>query len=254
MTPKIDPESLPTKPNLEWELALWGMGIQKIAGIDEAGRGALAGPVAAAAVILPSELQLARELDGVRDSKQMTASQREYWAQYIPEISLAFGVGYASPEVIDSIGIVPATKLAAQRALDALDTAPNYLLLDYILLPDLSLPQTSLVKGDMRSLSIAAASVLAKTSRDALMIDLDKQHPGYGLANHKGYGTAAHRNAISKLGSSPVHRLSFEPMRSHVSELEPTSKLTIMKSSPLPKKQVKIPHKKREQLESQNKA
>ncbi len=220
MTPKIDPALIPEAPTLDWELTLWKNGILKIAGIDEAGRGALAGPVAAAAVILPPERNVTRELSGVRDSKQMTASQRESWTQCIQEIALAFGVGFATPNEIDSLSIVPATQLAALRALAALSVAPEYLLIDYIFLPNSALPQTSLVKGDMRSLSIAAASVLAKTGRDNHMMELDDEHPGYGLSDHKGYGTAAHREAISSLGPSPIHRLSFEPMRSQVSTIE----------------------------------
>ncbi len=213
MTPRIDPDLLPAEPNLEWENKIWGAGIEWIAGIDEAGRGALAGPVAAAAVILPTERSLTRELAGVRDSKQMTSSQRESCTQRIREIALAFGVGMASPEEIDALRIVPATQLAAQRALATLSIAPKYLLLDYLFLPDSPLPQTSLVKGDMRSLSIAAASVLAKTCRDAFMADLDGQYPGYGLINHKGYATTAHRESIIRLGPSPIHRFTFAPIR-----------------------------------------
>ncbi|MBM3145642.1 MAG: ribonuclease HII [Chloroflexi bacterium] len=213
MTYRISPALLPSKPNLAWENKLWKAGIRRVAGIDEAGRGALAGPVAAAAVILPPERSIARELSGVRDSKQMTAPQRESWAQRIREIALAFGVGLASPEEIDALRIVPATRLAAWRALAALNAEPEHLLLDYLFLPDTPLPQTSLVKGDRRSLSIAAASVLAKTSRDALMVELDGQYPGYGFARHKGYGTGAHREAIKQLGASAVHRRSFAPMK-----------------------------------------
>ncbi len=220
MTRKVNPKLLPPKPHVIWEQRLWDIGIQRIAGIDEAGRGALAGPVTAAAVILPPEERIARELGGVRDSKQMTATKRESWTQTIQKVSLSFGVGFTSSEEIDSLGIVPATQLAAQRAIDTLVISPEYLLLDYILLSNSDLSQTSLVKGDIRSLSIAAASVLAKTTRDALMIELDAQYPSYGLANHKGYGTAAHREAISKSGPSPIHRLSFEPNRLYMSELE----------------------------------
>jgi len=214
MTSRIDPQLIPANPNLEWERALWEAGILRIAGIDEAGRGALAGPVAAAVAILPPGRSIARELSGVRDSKQMTPPQRESWSKRIQEIALAFGVGFASSEEIDFLRIVPATQLAAQRSLAALTIKTEHLLLDYIFLPDIPLPQTSLIKGDMRSLSIAAASVLAKTSRDALMIELDEQYPGYGLAKHKGYGTAAHRQAIEQLGPSAIHRMSFAPMRS----------------------------------------
>jgi ribonuclease HII len=220
MPKRIDPALIPNSPNLEFENQLWSCGMKAIAGIDEAGRGALAGPVAAAAAILPATKSIRLELQGVRDSKEMNPSQRESWAQTIRERALAFGVGLASSTEIDTLGIVPATRLAAQRALKHLALPPDYLLLDYLFLPDLSFPQTSLIKGDARSLSIAAASVLAKTSRDAHMIELDQKYPGYGFAKHKGYGTQDHRDAITHLGPSPVHRLSFAPMRSMENEDE----------------------------------
>lgn len=213
MPTRVDPNLIPKTPNLDFEIQLWNSNVTYIAGIDEAGRGALAGPVAAAAVILPAEPEIVQQLGGVRDSKQMSAAQRESSAQTIQDIALAFGVGLASPAEIDSLRIVPATRLAAQRALAALGIEPKHLLLDYIFLPDLNIPQTSLIKGDARSLSIAAASILAKTSRDDLMTELDEQFPGYGLTIHKGYGTAAHRQAIAQLGPSPIHRMSFAPMR-----------------------------------------
>ncbi|MBT3388922.1 MAG: ribonuclease HII [Chloroflexi bacterium] len=213
MPKKFDPALIPKNPTLEFERLLWQAGRQYVAGIDEAGRGALAGPVAAAVVILPPDRNLERSLRGVRDSKQMTPSQREFWSTRLRELVLAFGVGFASSQTIDALGIVPATRLAAQRALNALEITPQHLLLDYLLLPDLEIPQTSLIKGDARSLSIAAASILAKTARDARMVELDQEYPGYGLAAHKGYGTKAHREAIIKLGPSPIHRLSFSPIR-----------------------------------------
>lgn len=213
MPKKFDPALIPKNPTLEFERPLWLAGQHHVAGIDEAGRGALAGPVAAAAVVLPPNESLERGLRGVRDSKQMTPSQRESWSTRLRTLVLAFAVGFASSQEIDSLGIVPATRLAAQRALDALKITPQHLLLDYLLLPASKIPQTSLIKGDARSLSIAAASILAKTARDALMIELDQQYPGYGLAAHKGYGTPAHRDAIAKLGPSPIHRLSFAPLR-----------------------------------------
>lgn len=213
MPKRIDPALIPATPNLDFEKKIWKSGMATIAGIDEAGRGALAGPVVAAAVILPPEPKIELELHGVRDSKEMTSSQRESWAQSIQEIVLTFGVSMASSAEIDFLGVVPATRLAAQRALNALTITPEHLLLDYIFLPDIILPQTSLIKGDARSLSIAAASILAKTSRDALMIKLGEQYPGYGLAQHKGYGTVAHREAIKKSGPSNIHRMSFAPMR-----------------------------------------
>lgn len=180
-----------------------------MAGIDEAGRGALAGPVSAAAVILPSRLDLLQSLSGVRDSKQMTPAQREYWRTQILNLAVGWGIGFASAEEIDLLGILPATRLAAMRALVGLSCLPDHLILDFLFLPDCPLPQTSLVKGDQRSLSVAAASVLAKTARDAELVALDAQIPGYGFARHKGYGTAAHCTALAQLGPSPVHRRTF---------------------------------------------
>jgi len=192
---------------LEFELRLWDGGWTRVAGIDEAGRGALAGPVCAAAVILPPDPTLARALDGVRDSKLMTPPAREAWAPRIREAALAWGVGFASAGEIDALGIVAATKLAAARALETL--SPDALLTDFLVFPELDLPQTALVKGDRLSLSVSAASVLAKTARDALLVELDGQYPGYGLARHKGYGTQVHRLALGRLGPSPIHRKSF---------------------------------------------
>ncbi len=200
-------------PTLNLERELWARGFRRLAGVDEAGRGALAGPVAAAVAILPPDPQIEETLRGVRDSKQMTPSQRESWAERLPALLLDFGVGFASPEEIDALGILPATRLAVRRALAALRALPDYLLLDYIKLPAVDIPQHSLPKGDRRVLSIAAASVLAKTRRDALMRAYEAQYPGYGFARHKGYGTAAHRAALQTLGPTPLHRRSFAPLR-----------------------------------------
>ena len=216
------------RPDLVFERELWKSGLKTIAGLDEAGRGALAGPVAVGAVILPNDPSLllghrpaknrradshrpdAGVLSAVRDSKQMTALQRECTAPRIKQFALAWGVGFASSDEIDSEGIVRATRLAALRALQELPVFPDYLLTDFRLeLPQLDISQTALVKGDVRCLSIAAASVLAKTARDALMCEMDLQIPGYGLAKHKGYGTLAHRQAVLRLGCSPIHRKSF---------------------------------------------
>ena len=209
MVKKFDRALIPASPDLFFERAFWSEGVQLIAGIDEAGRGALAGPVAAGVVILPVRQDLPTQLSGVRDSKQMTPDQRTEWAQKLRLIALAWGVGFANAGEIDALGIVPATRLAAQRALQQLSIQPQHLLLDFLQLPQVSLPQTPLVKGDERSLSIAAASILAKTSRDALLCEFEWQYPGYGFASHKGYGTAAHRLAIQRLGLSPIHRRSF---------------------------------------------
>lgn len=206
---RFDISLLPPAPDLSFEQALWREGLVCVAGVDEAGRGALAGPVAAGAVILPPEMGLTAVLAGVRDSKQMTPSERETWAEQIRRAAVACAVGFASHDEIDTLGILPANRLAMQRALESLTPSPEYLLLDCIFLPEIPLPQTSLIKGDCRSLSIAAASVLAKTARDAHMRTLDAQFPGYGFAVHKGYGTLAHRQAIAVLGPSAVHRKSF---------------------------------------------
>jgi ribonuclease HII len=207
--PTFDASLLPSEPDLSFELVLWQAGIKGVAGIDEAGRGALAGPVAAAAVILPQKVDVIRLLKGVRDSKQMTPKDRETAREWIIQYAASWGVGFATAEEIDLLGIVPATQLAAWRALEQLIAYPDHLLLDYLFLPDVSVPQTALIKGDCRSLSIAAASILAKTSRDTLMRELDLTYPDYGFAAHKGYGTLAHRDALHRLGPSQVHRLSF---------------------------------------------
>ncbi|MGC8856884.1 MAG: ribonuclease HII, partial [Anaerolineae bacterium] len=158
----------------------------------------------------PNAPHLSRTLAGVRDSKQVPPPERERLATRIKETALTWGIGFASAQEIDTFGIVRATRLAAERSLQALSPAPGYLLTDFRLdLPEISLPQTALVKGDQRSLSIAAASILAKTSRDVLMNELEQAYPGYGLGKHKGYGTQAHRLALQRLGSSAVHRKSF---------------------------------------------
>ncbi len=210
---KFDLSLLPPAPDLQFERELWRSGVCHIAGIDEAGRGALAGPVAAGAVILPDRLDLPDILCGVQDSKLMTAKARQHWAEVIRQTALAWQVGFASAEEIDEIGIVPATRLAAVRAVSDLSTTPNHLLIDALKLPALDIPQTSLIKGDRRSLSIAAASILAKVERDALMVKWDGKYPGYGFARHKGYGTAAHRAVIESNGPCPIHRMSFAPVR-----------------------------------------
>jgi ribonuclease HII len=196
-------------PDLAYEKNLWSC-YKHVAGMDEAGRGALAGPVCVGAVILPDDDSLlSQALAGVRDSKQMTPRARESLAPRIKETALAWSVAFASAGEIDSQGIVRATRLAL-RALHELSIPPQYLLTDFRLeLPQLDVSQTSLVKGDARCLSIAAASILAKTARDALMRELDLQYQGYGLGKHKGYGTQAHRSAMKRLGYSSVHRKTF---------------------------------------------
>lgn len=212
MREKFNLDLLPPDPTLEFERALWDQGFRWIAGIDEAGRGPIAGPVMAAAVILPCNPQLENDLRGVRDSKQMTAPQREYWEGVIKTAAIAYGVGSASSEEIDALRIAPATLLAARRAIASLAVSPEHLLLDFIRLSEYDGRQTALIKGDARCLSIAAASVLAKTARDAHLRELDLRYPGYGFARHKGYCTEGHLAALQRLGPCPVHRFSFQPV------------------------------------------
>ncbi len=194
---------------LNLELELWQRGIRFIAGIDEAGRGALAGPVSAAVVILPASPEIAHELEGVRDSKQMTAHQRERAETNIKAHALGWGVGFSSANEINQMGIAPATRQAVLRAIQQLPVTPEYLLMDFIHWPGLAHPHLALPKGESQSLSIAAASVLAKTARDAIMRQMDEVYPGYGFARHKGYGTLAHRQSILRMGACPEHRLKF---------------------------------------------
>ncbi|HVN54980.1 MAG TPA: ribonuclease HII [Anaerolineaceae bacterium] len=213
MVKKFDLGLLPPAPDLRFELELWAAGVGLVGGVDEAGRGCWAGPVSAAAVIFPPDSSLVETLEGVRDSKQMTPDEREERAPRIRARALGWGVGFASAAEIDEIGIVPATRLAARRALEKLPLPPQYLLIDYLDLPEIAIPQMPLVKGDARSLSIAAASVLAKTARDALMVELDREYPGYGFARHKGYGTPEHQETLRRLGPCAIHRTSFEPLK-----------------------------------------
>lgn len=197
------------EPDLGYESQLWEKGLRFVAGVDEAGRGALAGPVSAGVVMYPPELDVQQHLTGMYDSKKLTAHAREGFASKIIEVALAFSVGFSSAQEIDQLGILPATQQAVIRALAKLSLAPEYILIDYISLPDSNYPQMSIVKGDEKSLSIAGASILAKVARDDLMRQLDLLHPGYGFAGHKGYGTARHQEAIALLGPCPEHRLSF---------------------------------------------
>lgn len=202
------------EPDLREEVALYTEGYRHIAGLDEAGRGSWAGPVVAGAVILPiGQADLSQRLEGVRDSKQLTPRQRERLYGAIRSAALAVGVGIVPPDMIDELGIVPATRQAMDLALVQLDLLPDFLLIDFLNLPGLSVPQKGITGGDAMSLSIAAASIVAKVARDRWMIQLDAQYPGYGFARHKGYGTRQHRESLARLGPSPVHRLSFAPMK-----------------------------------------
>ncbi len=207
-------------PTLEEEKALVAGGIQLIAGLDEAGRGAWAGPLVAAAALLPlpnnpadSEawLELTARLKGVNDSKKLTHLGRERLFEVILQ-NAQTGVGIVSSLTVDLIGLSKANQLAMMRAVKALPVTPQHLLVDAFKLPALNLPQTALIKGDGRSLSIAAASIVAKVSRDRILTELEETYPEYGFARHKGYGTAIHAAALNKSGPSPVHRYSYTPV------------------------------------------
>lgn len=207
-------------PTLEVERRLWAEGYQYLAGLDEAGRGPWAGPVIAAAVVLPPNTpDLEDQLAGVNDSKRLTPPQREVYFRRIHEVALAVGVGQATPQEIDRLGIVEATKLAMRRAIERLPRVPDYLLIDHLSLA-LPIPQESFVRGDARVLSIAAASIVAKVVRDDIMRAYDAQFPGYGFARHKGYGTAEHQRALRQFGATPIHRRTWEPVRQIVEGLE----------------------------------
>ena len=204
--------SMSSRPSFVEERRLHRQGYRLIAGIDEVGRGALAGPVAAAAVVLPRGLKTPW-LAQVRDSKELTAARREYLSAHIHEVALAMGIGMVPAEAIDVMGIVAATRLAMGRAIEQISPSPEFLLIDALKLPALALPQKSLVRGDKLCLSIACASIVAKVTRDRLMREMDGHYPGYGFARHKGYGTERHLSSLRELGACPIHRRSFAPMR-----------------------------------------
>ena len=181
-------------------------GYKRIAGIDEAGRGALAGPVIAAAVILP----LNCNIDGLKDSKQLTPKQRDLLADQIHNVALSVGIGSADNRVVDRLNILKATLFAMQNAIEKLTPQPDYLLVDGINLPTTDIPGEAIPKGDSLSSAIAAASIIAKTTRDRIMIELDRTYPNYGFQRHKGYPTSQHRQAIAQFGASDIHRRTFK--------------------------------------------
>jgi ribonuclease HII len=201
-------------PTLDEEWSLRAQGFALVAGLDEVGRGCWAGPVVAAAVVLPVERLRAEPglLAGVDDSKRLTARQREAAAGRVREVALGIGIGAASPALVDALGIVRATLLAMRQALGRLPLAPDFLLVDGLLRINLSWPQRPLVRGDARCLSIAAASVVAKVHRDALMVGWADLFPDYGFESHKGYGTRQHKEALGRLGPCLLHRRSFAPV------------------------------------------
>ena len=225
----VQPRSLKTKNDfnttdrLEFERDLWSRGFTLVAGVDEAGRGPLAGPVVAAAVILPSTWAnsgLDSRLVDLNDSKQLTETQRENFFQILTtHPDLLYSIAIVDAATIDRINILQATHCAMNEALAQLQPQPQQVLVDGRPVKSMTLPQTALVKGDSRSYSIAAASVLAKVTRDRMMLEYEAKFPGYGFAVHKGYGVPQHLAAIEKLGPCPIHRMSFAPLKSKQTEL-----------------------------------
>jgi ribonuclease HII len=208
----------PRRPSYEFERQLALRGFVAIAGLDEVGRGTLAGPVVAAAVVLPPPERVLKGAKSwpvfIRDSKQLSAGQREEGYEWLVENCVSYGTGACGPDEIDRIGIVAATRLAMARALDLLEPQPDHLLIDALELPSVSLPQTPIIKGDAVCLSIASASIIAKVTRDRLMETVfEPEFPGYGFGAHKGYGTAEHMDALRRLGPCPIHRMTFAPVR-----------------------------------------
>jgi ribonuclease HII len=195
-------------PNLRYERKLWRAGVQVVAGVDEAGVGPMAGPVVAAAVIFEPEVFI----KGVNDSKQLLAEQRVELYPQIQQRARAIGVGIAYTGEIDELNIFWATMAASERALLALAQAPEHVLVDGRRIPALKLPQTKIVGGDRKSFCIAAASIIAKVTRDRMMVEYDAEYPNYGFAQHKGYCTADHFAALERLGPTPIHRRSFAPV------------------------------------------
>jgi ribonuclease HII len=200
---------------LQAEKALYRQGFKAVAGVDEAGRGPLAGPVVAAAVILPLECKI----EGICDSKMLSPKQREELAQEITTQALVVGIGEVWPEVIDKINIHRASFLAMKKAVEAIQKPkPDFLLVDGFQIPGIKIPQKALLQGDKKSVVIGAASILAKVTRDRIMVALHQEFPEYGFAQHKGYGTAFHIKAIQKYGPCKYHRKSFKRVKEYVSE------------------------------------
>ena len=193
-----------------------------LAGVDEVGRGPLAGPVMAGAVVLPIGLNAPWIAEG-NDSKQLSPRVRRALSDRIWEEALAVGIGSASTVEIDQVGIVPATRLAMGRAIRSLKVSPDCLLIDALRLPEVGLPQESLIRGDSISISIAAASIVAKVARDRLMVKMDSRYPGFGFQRNKGYGTPEHLKALGRLGPCPIHRLTFAPVSACRAGLPPLS-------------------------------
>lgn len=199
------------KPSFAEERLLRAQGYHYVAGVDEVGRGALMGPVIAAAVILPESFK-ARWKSRVRDSKQLSAEVREYLYDFIKETAISYGVGASSSEIIDTLGIAKATRLAMIEAIEQLMPQPQFLLVDYVRLAETNLPQKGIKHGDSLCFSIACASIIAKVTRDRLVTEMDEEFPGYGFAGHKGYGTEEHLRSLREKGPCKLHRRSFNPV------------------------------------------
>lgn len=204
-------EDLRLEKMLAYEKELYAQGIQLIAGVDEVGRGPLAGPVVAAAVILPENCKI----PGLNDSKKIPKSKHQAIYQAVLDQALSVGIGVKDNQVIDQVNIYEATKLAMLEAIQELDQQPQHLLIDAMKL-DLPISQTSIIKGDANSLSIAAASVVAKVTRDQMMAAYDQEYPGYDFGQNAGYGTTKHLEGLEKHGVTPIHRRSFEPIKSMI--------------------------------------
>lgn len=200
-------------PTIAEETALWSLGYRLVAGVDEVGRGCLAGDVMAAAAILPADSSILSRLHGVRDSKQMTARQRAALYERIQAEAVALGLGRVPAAEIDRLGIMAATRQAMTLAVMSLPVRPDFLIIDALRLPGVAIPQKPIIRGDAQSLSIAAASVYAKVCRDRWMAEMDSRYPGYGFAHNKGYGTAMHLQALRSLRPCDLHRRSFLPVR-----------------------------------------
>lgn len=216
MAQKHSRQQIPPQPTLTEEVRLWQAGYRHVAGLDEAGRGALAGPVVAAAVVVPPHATQTGIWGAVTDSKLLSATERTRLETQIQSAALAWGVGAVAAAQIDSAGIAAATRQAMMDAVTALAIQADYLLIDWVRLPQCALHQESFVKADQRIVSVAAASILAKVHRDRLLTMLSDQYPLYGFARHKGYGTAAHRAALAQHGPCPEHRHSFAPIANRV--------------------------------------
>jgi ribonuclease HII len=199
------------KPTLAEEKALRAEGFRFVAGVDEVGRGALMGPVVAAAVIMPEKIK-PRWKSQVRDSKQLTPKAREYLSPFIKEAAISFGIGSTPNDIIDTVGIAQATCMAMMAAIQQLTPQPQFLLIDFVRLNEVMIPQKGIVDGDSLCFSIACASIIAKVHRDHMVVEMDRDYPGYGFANHKGYGTKEHLACLQKKGPCPLHRRSFQPV------------------------------------------